>query len=61
MYFVSQMTECFDFERFIGTSSEYELELKGEALIANNTFWAGIVFNNIPNDSKVKFITYQLY
>jgi len=53
MYFVSQITECFDFERFVGTSSEYDLEVKGQSLIKNNTFWAGIVFTNIPYDSKV--------
>nr|XP_040569768.1 phospholipid-transporting ATPase ABCA1-like [Lepeophtheirus salmonis] len=61
---LSVYLSCFETDKFVGVSSEYELEKMGLNLIGNNNLWAGLVFQDFPPDQKddtlPEFITYKI-
>ena len=47
---ISVYLSCFDFDKFVGVPTEYELELEGLRLINENKLWGGIVFVDFPSN-----------
>ena len=61
---LSLYLSCFEFNKFVGMASEYELEELGIQLVDRKQLWAGIVFKNMPavqtTDDLPKFIQYKI-
>ncbi len=61
---LSLYTSCFEFNKFVGVSSEQKLEKVGMGLVEQNLLWAGLVFSNMPDtqntDDLPTFIQYKI-
>lgn len=59
---VSVYLSCFDFNKFVPTPTEHDLEVEGIKLISENKLWAGLVFLGIDEDAEElpKFVRYKI-
>lgn len=49
---IGNVAQCIDLQRFIGFSSEFEMEEAARTLTKNHEFIAGIVFNNLEKNGQ---------
>nr|ALU63310.1 ATP-binding cassette transporter subfamily A member 1-like protein [Oryzias melastigma] len=62
MSLISKILGCFELNKFEAVPTEYELVTKSLDHLNNDTFWAGIVFENLqPNSSRIPpYLKYKI-
>ena len=49
---LSLYISCFEFNKFVGVDSEFEMEQLGIQLVDRKQLWAALVFNDFPANQK---------
>nr|UOU03308.1 ATP-binding cassette subfamily A1-like 1 [Brachionus rubens] len=61
LYFIRNSLQCIELNKFEGHANEQEVVKKGLKLIDKESFWAGLVFENPPeNDQLPKIVKYKI-